>query len=108
MLTDFDAEFTIDDGTDFRFGAEYILPTTKKLVWALRAGTFLESDSTIRAKSTGTNSFATEEVFRGQGDIWHGAIGLGINFPRWKIDLAADFSDIDNEYLISFIFQGKP
>jgi len=108
ILTDFDAEFTIDDATDFHAGAEYVLPTKQAgPVWALRAGVFQESESTIRARSTGTDSFATEEAFRGGGDVFHGALGVGINFARWKIDLAADFSELDNEYLLSLIFKGK-
>lgn len=110
ILTDFDAEFTIDDETDVRAGAEYLLLSTgsKFPPLALRAGMFYESDSTIHARSTGTRSFATEEVFGAGKDLVHGSVGMGIIFERFKIDVAADFSERDNEYLISFIVQGKP
>lgn len=107
VLTDFDAQFDIDDATEWRVGAEYLLGLQKQPIWALRAGMFQESDATIAATFTGTNAFASEDVFAGAGDVFHGTLGLGINFQRWKLDLAADFSEIDNEYVISFIFQGK-
>jgi long-subunit fatty acid transport protein len=107
-LTDFDAVFDVDDGTDFRFGAEYVIaPGKKRPPLALRAGTFVESASTVYARSTGTESFATEEVFSKGDDQWHGTVGLGVVFKRTKIDMAADFSETDNEYLVSVIFQGK-
>ncbi len=106
LLTGFDAQFEIDDATDFRGGAEYLLPW-KKLTTLLRAGYFFESDATISARSTGTMSFASENIFRGGDDLHHATIGLGLVFDRVKVDVAADFSDHDNEYLISVIFQGK-
>jgi long-chain fatty acid transport protein len=109
VLTDFDAEFIVDDATDVRSGAEYLLfnAGNKLPPMALRGGLWLESDSTIRARSTGSNPFATEDVFRGEDDELHVALGLGLIFPRYKIDMAADLADTDNEYLISVIFQGK-
>lgn len=109
VLTQEDAEFKIDDAVDYRFGIEYLLLNVKPLTaLALRAGAFTESDSTIRAISTGTSeSFATEEAFRGRDTQLHGAVGVGINFKRFKIDLAMDWARTDNEYLISAIYQGK-
>ena len=101
------ASFTVDDGIDIRTGVEYIFFTKKGLPLALRGGVFRESDSTIRAESTGTESFATEEVFSGRGSQMHGTIGLGVNWPRIKVDMAADFAESDNEYVVSVIFQGK-
>jgi long-subunit fatty acid transport protein len=107
VLTGSDAVFTVDDGIDIRTGVEYIFFTNKGLPLALRGGVFRESDSTIRAESTGTESFATEEVFSGRGSQMHGTIGLGVNWPRIKVDMAADFAESDNEYVVSVIFQGK-
>jgi len=107
VLTGSDASFTVDDGIDIRTGVEYIFFTKKGLPLALRGGVFSESDNTIRAESTGTESFATEEVFSGRGSQMHGTIGLGLNWKRIKVDMAADFADSDNEYVVSVIFQGK-
>ena len=42
-------------------------------------------------------------MFRSGDDELHGTIGLGIAMKRVKIDLAADFADTDNEYLVSII-----
>jgi long-subunit fatty acid transport protein len=108
ILTDFDARFDIDDGTDVHAGAEYLLFETGALPpLALRAGAFSESESTIRATSTGTVSFATEDVFQGRDRQLHGAAGLGLIWRDYVVDVAADFSDSDNEYVVSFIYKGK-
>ena len=106
ILTQPDAVFTVDDATDYRLGAEYIV-FTKFSPLAIRGGIFTESDSTIRALSTGTNSLATPEAFAGKDDQLHGAVGLGLSRGRFQFDLGADFSESDNEYLISIIFQSK-
>jgi hypothetical protein len=113
LLTSDDAEFTIDDATDFRAGAEYILFNENNPLpfMALRGGLFAESDSTIRAISTGSLGFATErglnDVFSGRGDQLHAAIGVGFIWDRLKVDFGADFAESDNEYLLSIIYRGK-
>ena len=107
VLTSEDAVFTIDDATDYRFGAEYILfnENNSLPVMALRAGVFTEEPSTIRALSTGSNSFATEEVFSGRGRNVHGTVGVGFKFDHYQVDLGADFSETSNEYLVSVIYK---
>ncbi len=108
-LTDADASFTVDDVTDYRFGAEYVFPNLNN-PWptlSLRGGVSSIGDSTIRAEFTGSNAFASEEVFRGDDRETHGSIGVGVNLKRYKIDLGADFSDSINEFLVSVIYQGK-
>jgi hypothetical protein len=96
----------VDDGTNVRFGAEYIV-FTKLSPLAFRGGAFTEADSTIRAETTGSQGFATPEVFKGGEDQVHGAVGLGLSWKRVKLDVAADFSETDSEYVLSFILQGK-
>ena len=110
ILTDKDAEFTIDDATDYRFGAEYVVVTKdpKKPHFAIRAGAFTEEPANIRAVSTGRGYFASEEVFRGRDRQTHVTTGVGLIFPRYKLDFAMDFSDAANTFLLSFIYQGKP
>lgn len=108
-LTDGDAEFTIDDAVDLRAGVEYVFPNrgSKFPPLALRGGLYTEESSSIRAVSTGTESLATEEVFRDAGRQEHLTLGLGFAMKRVKLDLAVDFAEIDNEFLLSFIYQGK-
>ncbi len=108
-LTDADASFTVDDVTDYRFGGEYVFPNLNN-PWptlSLRGGVSSIGDSTIRAEFTGSNAFASEEVFRGDDRETHGSIGVGVNLKRYKIDLGADVSDSINEFLVSVIYQGK-
>ena len=108
-LTSEDAEFTVDDATDFRLGGEYVLFNENNFlpVMALRAGVFTEEPSTIRARSTGSTSFATEEVFGGGDREFHGAVGVGFPIDAFTVDVGADFSDTDNEYLVSVIYKRK-
>jgi hypothetical protein len=32
---------------------------------------------------------------------------VGLTWPRYKLDFAADFAETDNEYLLSFIYRAK-
>ncbi len=105
VLTSPDAVFTVDDVTEIRAGAELVY--FRQIPFALRGGLSVEEDSTIRARSTGSASFASEEVFAGRESQLHGAVGIGVTFKRYQLDMAADFSETDNEYLISLIFKGK-
>jgi long-subunit fatty acid transport protein len=109
ILTSEDAEFDVGDATDYRFGTEYIWFNDKNALppVALRGGAFVESDSTISASFTGSGGFATEEIFAGGENRPHLTLGLGISLKRWNIDMASDFSETDNEYLLSVIYRGK-
>jgi hypothetical protein len=109
VLTGEDAEFTIDDATDYRLGAEYLLPSKGKslLATALRGGVYTKEPATIRALSAGSKIFAPEEVFSGRDREIHGTLGLGLIYKRYKVDFAIDLSESVNEYLVSFIYQGK-
>ncbi|MCP3980514.1 MAG: hypothetical protein GY716_14525 [bacterium] len=109
-LTNSDSDFTADDATDGRLGAEYVLRNTNNRwpIMALRGGAFSESDSTIRA-TTGEGFLAEEataKLFDGRDTQYHGTIGVGFILKRMKIDVAADFSETDNEYVVSLIYQG--
>jgi long-chain fatty acid transport protein len=108
ILTGFDARFTADDATDYRLGGEYVMFPAQGPTLAFRAGIFTQSDSTVRALSTGTtDSFATADSFPGRDREIHGTLGLGIVQGRQKIDLGVELGSSDNEYLISYIFTGK-
>ena len=109
MLTDEDWRFDSDDAVDVHVGFERILLNLENLLppMALRFGAFSESDNTIEAKSTGAATIAPPEIFEGSGRQVHLSTGLFFALGRHKLDLAADFADTKNEYVVSFIFQGK-
>ena len=113
ILTREDAVFDIDDSIDTRFGTEYILFNEKNWLppLALRGGLMLESDTTITARSPGTIQgsghapFASPAAFEGRDDQLHLTLGVGFNFEHWKVDVAADLADTDNEFLVSVIYR---
>jgi long-subunit fatty acid transport protein len=107
-LTGPDAKFSVDDALEYRIGIEYVLLKSSVPI-AFRGGLFTAHDSTIRAESTGTTSFATPAAFPGKDDEIHGTGGLGLVFGngRFKLDMAADFANSANQYVLSFIFRGK-
>jgi len=109
VLTDEDWVFGIDDGTDVRLGFERIffnfdnwMPPT-----ALRLGTFSETPNTIEARSTGSAVVAPPQLFGDAGRQQHFSIGAFFGLGRWKLDVAADFAETKNEYVVSLIYQGK-
>jgi long-subunit fatty acid transport protein len=104
-----DAVFTIDDAYAFRAGAEYVFPNRRSKFppLALRGGLYTEESSTIRAVSTGSETLASEEVFTADDLQEHLTLGMGFAMKRVKLDFAFDFAEIDNEFLLSFIYQGK-
>lgn len=107
-LTDFDAEFTVDDATEVRVGAEYVLRVGERLkTVAVRAGFLTESDNAIRASDTGTVSFASEESFAADDDEKRFTTGVGLNWENFTLDVAAGIGDGRDELLVSFIYRGK-
>ena len=107
-LTDFDAEFTVDDATEVRVGVEYVLLVGERLKRvALRAGFLTESDNAIRATDTGTESFASEESFAAGDDEERITAGVGLNWENFTLDVAASLGDGRDEFLVSFIYRGK-
>jgi len=109
VLTDEDWVFGVDDATDYRAGLEWVFFNLENWLppMALRAGTFSESGNTIEAQSTPPASLAPPEIFGGEGRQQHVSLGTFFSLGRFKLDMAADFADTDNEYVVSFIYQGK-
>jgi hypothetical protein len=109
VLTEIDAQFKIDDATNVRVGAEYLFYNDRNSLppMALRGGAYMESDARITATFTGENALASPEVFAGRGRVYHGTLGLGFIFRKFQLDAGADISDLDDEYLVSFIYRGK-
>jgi len=104
-----DAEFDVSDATEGRLGAEYVFGNLSNVLppMGLRAGVFTESDSTIRGNFSGGTALVPQDSYPGRANQTHLALGLGFNWARFKLDVAADFSQSKNEYLVSIIFQEK-
>jgi len=95
----------IDDGTEFHLGAEYITASQKL---ALRFGAWQDPAHTIEFQGTpsnGTERFY-DAMFQGGDDETHFAFGVGFIFEgKGQIDIAADFSDIQDTISISGVFR---
>ena len=90
----------MDDGNEAHFGLEYVFLNTNPLV-ALRLGAWLDPD----------HRFATEEkdpfkqaTFRPGEDEWHLAMGFGLAFQRFQVDLGLDLSELVDTASASLIF----
>ena len=103
-LTEEDAVFKIDDATEVRFGGEYVFFNVAPIV-TVRGGAFSESSATISVVSTGTDALGSTGSFQEGNTIYHGTVGLGLAWSAVRLDFAADISELDNEFLISFIYR---
>jgi len=113
VLTGPGAEFKVDDATEVRVGCEYVLFGPERIPIALRAGLLTQSDNRLRASSTGAKQAGgagslrfPEGFFPGGDDEIHGTGGLGLAFPRLKLDFGFDLGPSNNEFVLSAIFQG--
>jgi long-subunit fatty acid transport protein len=99
---DLDLEITLaaDDGSEFRLGGEYAFLDLKPVI-AVRAGVWLDPDHRFRSTSTDPEHRA---LFQPGEDEVHIAIGMGLAFTSFQIDLAADFSDLVDTVSLSAIY----
>ena len=91
---------TIDDGNELHLGGEYAFLQTTPLV-AVRLGAWLDPDHRVSSETSDETSTA---LFRSGDDEIHYAVGVGVAFKRFQIDLAADFSDLVDTVALSAIF----
>ena len=90
-----------DDGNEFRFGAEYAFLDVKPVI-AIRAGVWLDPDH--RFRSTKSDDPEHRALFQPGEDEVHVAVGLGLAFRSFQIDLAADISDLVDTFSLSAIY----
>ena len=90
-----------DDGDEFRLGAEYALLHLKPVL-ALRAGVWLDPDH--RFRSVHPNNREHRTVFQAGEDELHFAVGVGLAFESFQIDVAADFSELVDTFSLSAIY----
>ena len=99
---DLDLEITLaaDDGTELRLGGEYAFIDLKPVL-AIRAGVWLDPDHRFYSTSTDPEHQA---LFQPGEDEVHFAVGMGMAFESFQIDLAADFSDLVDTFSLSGIY----
>ncbi len=90
-----------DDGNEFRLGAEYAFLDFKPVL-AIRTGVWLDPDH--RFRSIHPDDPSHRALFQSGEDEIHAAVGLGLAFKSFQIDLAADFSDLVDTYSLSAIY----
>ncbi len=102
----------LDDGTEVRLGAEYTFATTHP--FSLRAGVWSDPAHQLVYRgnaptfdpATGDAAANAATFSAGRtGSQTHYAIGAGIAFSKFQIDLGADFSDSSDTVSASGVFR---
>ncbi len=92
-----------DDGIEPHLGAEYFLPFEVPL--ALRAGWWREAAHEIayRGEVRSLHDGAAAILFPGGDDEDHWAVGLGLSWPQFQIDVAFDRSENNSVGSLSMV-----
>jgi long-subunit fatty acid transport protein len=96
-----EVELAVDDGDEFHLGFEYVFLDLIPIV-ALRSGVWLDPDHRLRF--TGDQRDPTAALLRPGDDTWHYAVGIGLAFETFQIDLAVDLSDLIDTASFSAIY----
>ena len=91
----------LDDANELRAGVEYAFRQLNPLI-ALRGGIWRNPDHTIRSVE---DDPLEQALLPGGDDDIHLAIGAGVVFKNFQIDLAIDVSDLVDTAAISLIYQ---
>jgi long-chain fatty acid transport protein len=83
------SDFTVDDGTEFRVGGEYLI--AGRTTVALRGGAWFDPDHRIRY--VGPSDTFAALVFRPGDDEWHYTGGAGVTYKAMQFDFAFDRSE---------------
>jgi long-subunit fatty acid transport protein len=98
---DLETYLVADDGDELRLGAEYAFLDLNPVI-AVRAGVWLDPDH--RFRSIHPHNPEHRALFQAGEDEIHVAVGLGLAFRSFQIDLAADFSDLVDTVSLSVIY----
>ena len=90
----------VDDANELRLGLEYVFLKTTPLI-AVRGG--LWHDPGHRFHYSGDDPF-TRALYPAGENALHVAVGVGVAFGRFQIDIGADFSDAVDQFAVSGIF----
>jgi long-subunit fatty acid transport protein len=100
-----DYEFTIEDADEIHFGVEYVF-TNLPVPWAIRGGAYTDHNSRLFSKFEGDPFFSDNNSFPERDTETHVTVGSGVVVKgQFQVDVAADFSSIVNEYVLSTIFR---
>ena len=91
----------LDDADEIHLGGEWAFLHSKPL-FAARAGVWFDPDHQTRANDE-ADDFARALLIRGDDEI-HFALGFGVAFENFQIDVAADFSDLVDTLSVSAIY----
>jgi hypothetical protein len=97
---DLEVALAADDGNEIRLGAEYAFLDLEPVL-AIRAGVWRDPDHRFRSIVSDPEHQALFQ--RGEDEV-HFALGLGLAFTSFQIDLAADFSDLVDTASFSFVY----
>jgi len=95
------SNFSLEDGDELHLGAEYVFLRSTTLA-AARLGVWLDPDHQPRFTSGG--DLLEQALFPPGDDQIHYALGLGLAFKKFQIDLGADFSDLVDTVSVSAIY----
>jgi long-subunit fatty acid transport protein len=98
---DLETHLAADDGDELRLGGEYAFLDLKPVL-AIRAGVWLDPDH--RFRSTHPDDPDHRALFQPGEDEIHVAVGLGLAFKSFQIDIAADLSELVDTYSLSAIY----
>lgn len=101
------SQLFIDDGTEYHLGLEYVL-SNKPI--ALRAGVWQDPDHSLKFQGPASPSddvwqLVHDSFFKGGSDETHYSVGFGVFFTRFQVDVAADFSDIQDTISVSGVLR---
>jgi hypothetical protein len=95
-----DNELHIEDADELHLGGEYAFLNLTPIV-SLRAGVWLDPDHQI---SYDGDNYVADAVLTAGDDQMHYAVGLGLAFEGFQLDMAADFSELIDTVSLSFIY----
>ena len=93
-------DVSVDDANELHLGLEYVFLKTTPLI-AIRGGVW--HDPGHRFHYSGPDPF-TRALYPPGENALHIAVGVGVVFGRFQIDLGADFSDAIDQLAVSGIF----
>ena len=95
----------LEDETEFHFGIGYSWTVGYNNSIHVRAGAYSDPDHSIVTAGRGAGLGAQA----GRDDVWHGTLGGGFTLKRgfysFELDMAADISDLGEQYFGSALFK---
>ncbi|MDH3255222.1 MAG: outer membrane protein transport protein, partial [Acidobacteriota bacterium] len=93
-------EYSLSDANELHVGLEYVYPKSTPVV-ALRVGAWLDPEHRVRY---GGIDYVARAVLQPGSDELHLAVGFGVAFARFQIDVGVDRSDLVDTASVSAIY----